>query len=161
MYYRRDGTPYPQTKDDLRGARAWAKDFEGKNLHIGDDYGWLGFIRVSTVWLGLDHNFSVLPGATPLIFESMAFCRFYGKDYCGEIDIERYSSEKDSKGGHADLYKKWSGWAYLLHLVHGHHYLTKPWDEPFLLQAWRKISLPVQRVSRVAADKVRHLTHLI
>lgn len=57
---------------------------------------------VSTVWLGLDHQYGDGP---PLIFETMVFP---GKDDIGELDCERYSTEADALAGHAALCEKWT-----------------------------------------------------
>lgn len=55
--------------------------------------------RVSTVWMGLDHQFGDGP---PLIFESMVF----NKE--GEsIDCRRSSTLEAAKDDHAELCAKW------------------------------------------------------
>lgn len=51
-------------------------------------------LLVSTVWLGLDHNFCDGP---PLIFETMIFC--YG-NYEHDEYQERYSTEEEAIEGH-------------------------------------------------------------
>ena len=56
---------------------------------------------VSTVWLGLDHNFV---GGKPLIFETMVFPK--EGDY-QDLDMERYSTLKEAKKGHQKLVEKW------------------------------------------------------
>lgn len=82
-YYRRDGSPYP---DD--GLLEWARDMErGNSVCLT----MVGNVRVSTVWLGLDHAWM---GGPPLIFETMIF----GGSLDGEQ--ERYSSEADARDGH-------------------------------------------------------------
>lgn len=88
--YRRDGTPY---LDNYVGLLEWAKDFESGNRRV-DDTNRFG-IRVSTIWLGLNHEYS--PDMPPLIFESMVFYR--GKS----IACERYSSEQEAVKGHKKL----------------------------------------------------------
>jgi hypothetical protein len=52
-------------------------------------------VKVSTVWLGIDHN-GYLPGFPRAIFETMVFG--------GRLDqqIERYSSEDTAVAGHAE-----------------------------------------------------------
>ena len=93
MYYRRDGSPYPNVLD-------WAEDFEHSNRHVAEttlpDGTW-----VSTVWLGLDQQYSNGP---PLIFETMVF----GNDDAAEdlqcdLWCERYSTEEQAKEGHERL----------------------------------------------------------
>jgi hypothetical protein len=57
----------------------------------------IGDVLISTVWLGLDHNWGDGP---PLIFESMVFG--------GDLDQEqiRYSTESAALAGHADLVER-------------------------------------------------------
>lgn len=54
----------------------------------------VGRLRVSTVWLGLDHQWQ--PGGPPLIFETMVFPPW---DY-SELFVARYSTEAEARGGH-------------------------------------------------------------
>lgn len=113
MYYRRDGKPYNQMED-------WARDFEvGKDRIVKQDAVNFGLFYISTVWLGLNHQFS--PTGRPLIFETMVFCRFplprprnhwYFKfrrhsNYCSELDMWRYSTEKESLAGHRVMVDEW------------------------------------------------------
>lgn len=51
-------------------------------------------VEVSTVWLGLDHNW--WPDRPPKIFETMIFG--------GDLDLERwrYSTEEEARAGHAE-----------------------------------------------------------
>lgn len=51
---------------------------------------------VSTVWLGLDHNY--YSGGAPLIFETMAFGDSMAEELCC-----RYSSEDEATAGHAEV----------------------------------------------------------
>jgi hypothetical protein len=57
---------------------------------------------VSTVWLGLNHQFGAGP---PLIFETMVFG---SKDGMGELDCDRYGTEAEALAGHAVMVEKWS-----------------------------------------------------
>lgn len=59
--------------------------------HIGDDT--IGAVRISTVFLNLDHAF--LDGTTPVLFETMIFG--------GELDQEqfRYTTIDEARAGHA------------------------------------------------------------
>ena len=79
-------TPVPV--DDLI---EWAKFFEG-NRHVASDM--VGNVRISTVFLGLDHSYGSGP---PLLFESMIFG--------GSLDREqrRYSTWDQAERGHAEL----------------------------------------------------------
>jgi hypothetical protein len=58
--------------------------------HVGDDQ--IGEVQISTVWVGLDYNFSGV--GPPLIFETMIFG--------GPLDQEqwRYSTEQEAREGH-------------------------------------------------------------
>lgn len=57
---------------------------------------------VSTVWLGLDHNYF---GGPPLIFETMVFPS--EDDWTAE-DSDRYSTEAEARAGHEAMVAKWS-----------------------------------------------------
>ena len=56
---------------------------------------------VSTVFLGLNHQFGV---GKPLIFETMVFPK---KGDWGELDMDRYSTYKEAEEGHKLMVKKW------------------------------------------------------
>lgn len=55
---------------------------------------------ISTVWLGLDHNYS---GNEILIFETMVFPE---KDNWSEEYCERYSTEEEAIKGHKRIVKQ-------------------------------------------------------
>lgn len=67
----------------------WANWFETSNRHIGDDH--IGKVHVSTVFLGINHNFGE---GEPLLFETMIFG--------GKHDQyqERYSTWEEAEKGH-------------------------------------------------------------
>jgi hypothetical protein len=82
MYFDRNGKPITLWE--------WAALMEsGADRHVADDM--VGQVRVSTVWLGLNHNWG--PGP-PLIFETMVFG--------GVLDEHqwRYHSEVAALAGH-------------------------------------------------------------
>lgn len=88
--YRRDGTPYP---DGDEGLFEWAKDIESREKQIVRQETLPNGYFVSTVWLGLNHQWSEGP---PLIFETMVFLpNSHSDDYC-----ERYSTEDEALAGH-------------------------------------------------------------
>jgi hypothetical protein len=62
--------------------KEWSRSFEKENRFVGRDI--VGFFEVSTVFLGLDHNFS--EEGPPLLFETMVFSiQDNGEsDYAGE-----------------------------------------------------------------------------
>lgn len=81
LYYDREGKPIPLPQ--------WG-------FLVGTDYGrvgndMVGDVRVSTVWLGLDHSID----GPPIIFETMVFG--------GPLDGERwrYATEAEALEGHA------------------------------------------------------------
>ena len=82
-YYDRQGNP-------IEDVLEWARLYESEDRTIG--YEERDGVRVSTVWLGLNHNY--LPGGPPLIFETMVFG--------GEFDQhqDRYSTEAQAIAGH-------------------------------------------------------------
>jgi hypothetical protein len=92
-YYDRDGNPMPEDwyrKDRYadRFAEWYATSKRVGSTTVGD-------VRVSTVWLGLDHAYHGLQGVpAPLIFETMIF----GGKWDGECD--RYSTEEAAMRGH-------------------------------------------------------------
>lgn len=82
LYYDRAGEPI--TSDQwvaARGQRIVAQDVVGR-------------LRVSTVWLGIDHGWG--EGHPPVIFETMIFGPW---DYA-DLAMWRYSTERDALLGH-------------------------------------------------------------
>ena len=73
--------------DDLLAWGAW---LENAVRHVADDT--IGDVRISTVFLGLDHNWN--PGGPPLLFETMIF----GGDHDG--DCERCSTWEQAEEQH-------------------------------------------------------------
>jgi hypothetical protein len=55
-------------------------------------------LRVSTVFLGLDHNFGVPWGTDPILFETMVFRR-KGDNWEGD-ECERYRTWDEAEAGH-------------------------------------------------------------
>jgi len=86
--YRRDATPITGPNATLE----WAEEFERADRQICRDE-LPGNVRVSTVFLGVDHNYGET--GPPLIFETMIFG--------GEHDDyqERYATEVEARVGHA------------------------------------------------------------
>lgn len=92
-YYNLDGSPMPLME--------WADKFEYTERHIGHTRLWFGLVRVSTVWPGLDHDFSWManhkPGEInphPLQFETMVFIKGRG-GY-----MQRWSHKEQAEAGH-------------------------------------------------------------
>lgn len=80
----------------------WVKWKETADRHIGNNY--IGKIHVSTVFLGIDHNFGV---GKPSFFETMIFG--------GEYDEyqERYSTYEEAEKGHNKALKMVKGKDYM------------------------------------------------
>ena len=57
---------------------------------------------VSTVWLGMDHNFG---SGAPLIFETMVFP---SQGDFGELDMDRYATEAEAITGHEAMVARWT-----------------------------------------------------
>ena len=71
-YYRRDGSIIVDTPEKSATIQ-WAEMFENsKGRLVAVDKTIYGE-RLSTVFLGLDHNFSMIRGHTPILFETMLF----------------------------------------------------------------------------------------
>ena len=67
----------------------WAKWFEQADRHVAQDY--LGGERVSTVFLGIDHNWEE---TSPVLYETMRFAE-------GETQlVARYSTWEQAELGH-------------------------------------------------------------
>lgn len=82
-YFDRNGVPMSQA--------AWMlkfNDWEYKRVAVDE----VGGVTVSTVWLGLNHQWGDGP---PHIFESMVF----GGEF--DQDCDRYSTEAEALAGHA------------------------------------------------------------
>lgn len=79
--------------DDLL---AWARWIETEDCRVAMDH--VGDVRVSTVFLGLDHNFA--PGGVPVLFETMVFG--------GPLhhEMERYTNWEQAEAGHAAMVER-------------------------------------------------------
>ncbi len=87
----------------------WVVLFENMPYcRVAETHLWPG-IRISTVWLGLDHGW----GDRRLIFETMVFTPYEGWD-----DTDRYGSLAEARWGHACFCAKWElrRWGMLLHI---------------------------------------------
>lgn len=71
----------------------WAKGYETLDRRVA--YTDVGDVKVSTVFLGLDHNFS--DDGPPVLFETCVF----GGTLDGEMD--RYSTWDEAEAGHAAM----------------------------------------------------------
>ena len=83
-------TPVPE-----RDLLAWARWFETADRHVAKSL--VGDVRVSTVFMGLDHSFG---GDTPILFKTIVFG--------GLLDGEeaRYATWDEAEKGHAAMVAK-------------------------------------------------------
>ena len=107
-YFDKDGEPMELME--------WAQKFEDDEYkRVALDITNAG-IRVSTVWLGLNHRFDEGP---PLIYESMAFNdqdthtfqlapNLPSREFPADLDQERYSTLEEALEGHARMVAKYS-----------------------------------------------------
>lgn len=93
-YILRGHTPVP-CEDLLQ----WANWFENAERHVAEDR--VGEARVSTVFLGLDHNFG--REGPPILFETMVF----GGPCDGEQN--RYATWDEAAQGHQTMLKRLTG----------------------------------------------------
>jgi len=90
--YTLDKNGNPVIEEDLLTWGAWFKEAD---RHTALDK--FDGIKVSTVFLGLDHSFG---GGRPVLWETMIF----GGKY--DLDQERYTNEEDAIKGHKRMLKK-------------------------------------------------------
>lgn len=91
-YYDRQGKP--MTLDE------WSQRFEdSEGRRIGYDLIDDRYL-VSTVWLGLDHNWD--PNGPPLIFETMVFDETSEQPSL-DLACYRYTTETEAREGHAEV----------------------------------------------------------
>lgn len=90
-YYNRAGEPI--------AADQWT--FGGEDARVARTILPNGML-VSTVWLGLNHNYGDGP---PLIFETMVFPSV---DDLTDLDCERYTTEEQAVAGHQAMCDKWA-----------------------------------------------------
>jgi hypothetical protein len=94
FWYILDHERRPVPVDDVLTWGRWLEQVE--NLHVADER--VGEVRVSTVFLGLDHRHD--GQGPPLLFETLIF----GGPLNGEM--WRYSTWDDAEAGHAMAVKK-------------------------------------------------------
>jgi hypothetical protein len=95
MFYDKDGTPIEKIEYfDMKYAELGYKRVAETFLPDGK---W-----VSTVWLGINHNFGVGP---PIIFETMVFP---SKDDFSQLDMDRYATLAEAEAGHIAMVERWN-----------------------------------------------------
>lgn len=72
-----------------------------------------GGVWISTVLLGLDHNF--MGSGRPIIFETMVFAPPFTPPNAGDLgpdlDCDRYCTKEEARLGHEAMVTKWTGWS--------------------------------------------------
>lgn len=111
-WYWKDGTLAADHLENYPTEKEWLEKMRVVNDRLGD-FGYQVLKQdvlpngkwVSTVWIGLDQSFSLDESHTPIIFETMVFPK---KGEWGELDMDRYCTEKGALEGHARMVEKWS-----------------------------------------------------
>jgi len=91
--YKLDGKNIIKCRDILE----WAEYFEMADRHVADETVW--GIRISTIFLGIDHGFSLRPDAIPVLFETMVFVGRRSQDEY----TERYCTYEEAEAGHIKI----------------------------------------------------------
>lgn len=97
LYYGMDGKPL-----DQEGFIQLFTDRHGKKRRVALTELANGY-NVSTVLLGIDHNFSMT--GPPIIFETMVFYRPTGRS---DYECQRYSTKAEAEAGHMAMVAKWA-----------------------------------------------------
>ena len=91
-----DGKTPVEIDDLLEWAKKFEFDLQIRRVALTEEGKW----RVSTVFLGIDHNYSM--NGPPLLFETMVF---RGKE---DFDQQRYATWEQAEQGHAHMCKKFN-----------------------------------------------------
>jgi hypothetical protein len=97
-FFDRDGKPVPSDwYDEAKyGATYYRKRCHSLAKRVGATD--VGELRVSTVWLGLDHGYN---GGPPVIFETMVFD--HRDDGQWNNELTRYCTEEEAMRGHLEV----------------------------------------------------------
>ena len=93
-----DNEGNPVEEPNLTKWGEWFSDNDSKRIVKQDT---IGDVLVSTVFLGLDHNFE---GGIPLLYETMIFQKGKSRDY-----QDRYSTKEEALEGHERAIKHVKG----------------------------------------------------
>ncbi len=77
------------------GLMEWAKWYETADRHV--DKTKIGDVEVSTVFLGLNHNYG---DGAPLLFETMIFGGMHDRE------MKRYATWEEAEAGHKEMVAK-------------------------------------------------------
>ena len=75
----------------------WAKTFGSTDRRVADEKAW--GLRVSTVFLGIDHGSGFIDGSEPVLFETMVFVGRRGYD----TEMRRYCTWDEAEAGHKEI----------------------------------------------------------
>lgn len=81
----------------VAGLEEWSRRMDLENKHVAVTEVADGVV-VSTVFLGMDHRYSIYGEGEPLLFETMVF-----NDYGDDGTQERYSTWEEAEAGHARI----------------------------------------------------------
>lgn len=82
----------------------WAEWYETHSRRVKEDF--VNGYRISTVFLGIDHRFSVAYKRFPILFETMVF----DKGSYDDLRCERYSHWEEAEAGHKKMVAKVKKW---------------------------------------------------
>jgi hypothetical protein len=123
-YYKLEGKSIVKCRDMME----WATWFETADRHVTLEV--IGGVRISTVFLGLDHSFSFTNETRPVLFETMVFV---GRDSLEEY-MDRYCTYEEAEAGHKAIVEN----------IKRH-----PWSLivlPWLKFTWYRIILPRMQI---------------
>jgi len=104
MYYKLVGKKVVPVKDVLE----WGRWFENRAQRIVKQELLPNGYYVSTVFLGIDHSFSMFRNTPPVVFETMVFDEASFNKYGGiEEDMDRYTTYKQAELGHQMTIDRW------------------------------------------------------
>lgn len=86
MFILNNGIPVEVSPDIFA---EWSKDHSNRRVAYTE----VGALRISTVFLGINHGF----GGKPLWFETMVFV---GNDFSNEVYCDRYETIEEAREGH-------------------------------------------------------------
>jgi hypothetical protein len=121
LYYKLDGKNVVECRDLMEWAAWYETACATGDRHIALDF--IFGIRVSTVFLGIDHNYAM--NGRPVLFETMVFIGGWSED-----EMWRYCTYEDAEAGHKEIIKD----------IKRH-----PWSLialPWLRFTWMRIVLP-------------------
>lgn len=102
-YYKLVGKKVVPVNDVVEWSKSLQENKIVKQEHTDAGY-W-----VSTVFLGIDHSFSLNPKQnSPILFETMVFGKGNKEKRKSDLDIERYVTYLQAEKGHERMVKTWS-----------------------------------------------------